>query len=103
MRVLNVKKTGLGTPAIAAGVGALQCTVTDNGVGDYTINFNNPFAAANTLTVQVTPTTADRQCYIGTVAAGSVQILCRSIAGTPAAAESDFHLTVFGLDTTDLY
>ena len=43
MQVISLKKSGLGTPTIA-GSCANFCTITDNGTGDYTINFTvKPF------------------------------------------------------------
>ena len=99
MVLLSVKKTGLGTPVLS-GSCANMCTVTDNGVGDYTISFaNNPFTQIPEA--QVTVTTADMSAQVGTVAINSVQVVTTDLAG--AAAEADFHLLVIGSLASTLY
>jgi hypothetical protein len=98
IKLVSVKKSGLGTPALS-GSCANFLTVTDNGVGDYTINFNT-LVFAQLPEVVATVTTDDRIVKVGTVAIGSVQILTENLAGT--AAEADFHLLVVGSLARDL-
>lgn len=98
MKLVSVKKSGLGTPTLA-GSCASFLTVTDNGVGDYTINFNT-LVFAQLPEVVASVTTNDRIVRVGTVAIGSVQILTEDLAGS--AAEGDFHLMVVGSLARDL-
>jgi hypothetical protein len=98
MQILSLKKTGLGTPAIS-GSCANFCTVTDNGVGDYTINFTDaPYGLVPEVIVQVS--TNDRIAKLGTVTKLAAQILTEDLAG--AAAEGDFHVMILGPLVTDL-
>ena len=98
MVILSLKKTGLGTPVIS-GSCASFCTITDNGVGDYTINFTQaPFAQVpEILVLSATDSTIVRK---GTVTALAAQILSDDASGTPA--ESDFDLLVIGSLARDL-
>lgn len=98
MQVISVKKTGDGTPALS-GSCASFCTVTDNGVGDYTINFaTKPFTQVPE--VLVTVSSNDRIVRLGTVTALAAQILVEDLAG--AAAEGNFHMLAIGSLGSDL-
>lgn len=98
MQILSLKKTGLGTPAIS-GSCANFCTITDNGVGDYTINFTKkPFALVPEAVVTVT--TDNTYAKIGTISALSVQVLTENLSG--AATEADFHIMILGTLASDL-
>jgi hypothetical protein len=98
MLQLSLKKEGAGTPTLA-GSCANFCTVTDNGVGDYTINFVD-FPFAQLPEVVATPTTDNVICKIGTVAITSVQVLTEDLTG--AAAEGNFHVFINGSLARDL-
>lgn len=98
MQILSLKKTGLGTPAIS-GSCANFCTITDNGVGDYTINFTKkPFALAPECFATVT--TDNTIVKLGTVTNLSAQILTEDLTG--AAAEADFNFFASGTLASDL-
>lgn len=98
MQLISLKKTGLGTPVLS-GSCASFCTVTDNGVGDYTINLDK-FPLAQVPEAVVTVTTDNRQVKLGTVTKLAVQVLTEDLAG--AAAEADFHIMIFGSLASDL-
>lgn len=94
--LLSVKVDGTGTASVS-GTCALNVSLTDNGTGDYTITFLNPFKAAPECVA--TAITDNIYCKIGTVAAGSVQILTENLSG--AATDADFHLIVVGSFSAD--
>ena len=74
-RLLALIVDGTGTAALS-GLNANDCSLTDNGTGDYTITFNNPFKCAATEIVAVATNVTDNIiCKIGTVAKTSIQIL----------------------------
>lgn len=98
MQHLSLKKDGLGSPTIGGSCGNF-CTITDNGVGDYTINFADvPFTQIPECFVQVK--TNDRIARLGTVTALAVQVLTEDLAG--GAAEADFDLIAIGSLARDL-
>lgn len=98
MQLVSLKKSGLGTPVIS-GSSAAFCTVTDNGVGDYTINFTSvPFSQIPEILVAVK--TNDRIIRVGTVTALAAQIITEDLAG--AAAEADFDFMAIGSLARDL-
>lgn len=96
--IQSMKKTGLGTPVLS-GTCANFCTITDNGTGDYTINFTKkPFAQIPE--VLVTCTTDNRIVKVGTATKLAVQILTEDLTG--AAAEADFHVAFIGSNASTL-
>lgn len=98
MQTVSLKKTGLGTPAIS-GSGATFCTVTDNGVGDYTINLSK-IPLAQIPEVKLTSSTSGGYVYLGTVTALAVQVLGKDFANV--AKEMDFHIEISGSLARDL-
>lgn len=87
-----VNFNGTGTVAIRA-AGNVS-SITDNGVGDYTINFTTPFqdasysiAGACTATVDIVNAYAIRPRTDSDVLVGSIRVTASSAAG--AAAKSD--------------
>jgi len=95
---IGVRKSGLGTPTIA-GSGASFCTITDNGVGDYTINFTKaPFTQIPE--VMATPSTPGTAVSIVSATKLAVNIAVTDLAGV--AAEGDFHFTAIGSLASDL-
>jgi hypothetical protein len=97
---VNVLFSGTGTPAVTAGVGV--SSITDNGTGDYTLNFTNNFANTNYIVhVSVAPTTGNDTNYnavekFSSRAVGSVGIQ----VGTASGALEDLPLinvTIYGV------
>ena len=74
-------------------------TLTDNGPGDYTLTLNTAYASIPH--VQVTSATAGVTCELGTLAAGSVQVLCVDTATGAVPTDGDFHVTISGSDAAD--
>lgn len=81
--------------------GAAHATITENGSGDYTITFNQPFA--RTPTVVVTPVTDVTTCRIKAVTNELVTIEQVGADQTTPEADGDFHVVVFGNDVADQY
>lgn len=96
MSLLSLKVTGTGTASLS-GTCALNCSLTDNGTGDYTITFLNPFKRAPEAVA--TAVTDNIYCKIGTVSTSSIQILTENLSGV--ATDADFHLIVLGSFTAD--
>jgi hypothetical protein len=95
-RQLALKVNGVGaSPAIQ--IGQFDATLADNGTGDYTLTFAQPFARAP-VCVASCQTAA---CYaeIASATATAVQILTKSNAN--AATDAVFHLIVQGYDAVD--
>jgi hypothetical protein len=99
MLQISLKKGGAGTPTIS-GSGANFCTITDNGVGDYTINLVN-CPLAQTPEVLVTMVTASMRAQIGTISNTAVQILTFGYNNT-TPSEADFHIQITGSLARDL-
>ena len=96
-RLLAFVVNGTGTASIT--VGAFQATLTDNGTGDYTLTFNNPFGTAPI--VVATPLHASStasSCRVQSVSPTQVNIL--TFNGTPSASDRIFHVWVLGFDAT---
>lgn len=96
-RLLAFRVTGTGTAVIDAG--NFDATLVDNGTGDYTLTFAQPFARVPIVTV--TSVTDDVVASLGTVSASAVQIQTRTVAASPAAADAVFHVIVMGYDSSD--
>lgn len=99
LQQLTLKKGGLGTPTIS-GSDANFCTITDNGVGDYTINLTN-CPLKQTPEVLVTMVTASTRAQIGTISNTAVQILTFGYNNT-TPTEADFHVQIIGSLASDL-
>ena len=100
MRNLTLSLDGtLATPALSEG--KQDATIDDNGVGDYTVNFNEPFKRLPA--VVASPLTADTIVIIGTKALGSVQILAFDATDGTTAKEAEIDIIVQGADTADQY
>lgn len=99
LQVLSLKKSGLGSPALG-GSCANFCSVVDNGVGDYTIQFTKkPFAQIPE--VLLSSKTSATVCRVGAVTNLQVQILCFAMDGT-TPAEADFDAMIIGSLASDL-
>lgn len=81
MRELEFIVDGTGTASLG-GPAAKQATLTDNGTGDYTITFNNAFAAVPV--VKAIAITADTICRVKSVSASAVNIETKAISGGTA-------------------
>lgn len=106
VRVLALRVEGSTGTVSLEGLDALQCTVTDNGVGDYTINFNTAFAEAPHVSAAAEATGI--MFHFSSVTASSVRIICKlvdqdTVYAAPVAAEADVQLIVIGHDVTDNY
>jgi hypothetical protein len=101
--VLAVRKLGAGTPTLS-GLCANFCTITDNGVGDYTIaiNVDRPFAAASPIIANATPH-SDGIIVLDVAASSNlvVTVNCFEVDGT-TPAELDFDLICVGTYASDL-
>jgi hypothetical protein len=92
---------GTGTPSLTASYNV--ASITDNGTGDYTLNFTNAIGSTDYV-VQVTVVQPDTQTalgFVGTLASGSVQVITKvNSAGEnsiPVATDiSDIHVVVIG-------
>jgi len=100
MRVLSLRLEGSTGTLSAEGPDSNKVTVTDNGVGDYTVNLNQSFAAAPIAIASCE--SADLNANV-IPAVGSVRVIIRTIADSPAASEADVQLIVIGSDITDKY
>ena len=72
-------------------------SITDNGVGDYTVNFTTAMADRNYSATQCAGNVAANACYLTsffTPAAGSVRFLCRSDAAVTIDA-SECNIAIF--------
>lgn len=79
-----VNFNGTGTPAIRASLNV--ASITDNGVGDYTINFTSAISDANYAVIASCGTTPARGVNITTQGTGSVRILVNN-TGTGAGVD----------------
>lgn len=101
MVVLSVKKRGLGTPTLS-GSCANMFTITDNGVGDYTLVLKSAYVFANIPEVVVGMKTAVACHTVGTVTISDIPIKTFAMDGT-TAKEADFDVLVIGSIAKDLY
>lgn len=90
--VINARVTGTGTAVIDEG--GNQLTLTDNGVGDWTLTFKRPFR--RTPVVTVTTLNADSVAFIASVSTTAVNIKTRTVAASPAAVDTVFHAQIVG-------
>jgi hypothetical protein len=95
--LVSISVNGTATTPVPGGMDARFIgSIVDNGAGDYTINLAAGLAAqADIVPVGVVPTTADRVCRVSAVTRSSIRVVCRSVTGAPANADSDFVLTFF--------
>ena len=79
--------------------GKFHCTITENSSGNYTINFNTPFARVPVVT-SMTATDVSTLRIID-VTAALVQVEQVGADQTTPLADGDFHLLVVGFDAGD--
>jgi hypothetical protein len=97
MRQLMAIVDGTGTAAIRQG--SFDMVLTDNGVGDYTLTFNEPFVrrpcvVASSATTDVYCETVDADNSVS-----AVHILTKNNAD--AATDAVFHVLIMGADVAD--
>jgi len=85
---------GTGTPAFTANY---NCTsITDNGAGDWTINYTNALASANVCVVATGDATGNASwAKVTTIAAGSARITFANASGT-GADPTRINMAAFG-------
>jgi hypothetical protein len=95
-RFIGFKVTGTGTAAITQG--AQDATLTDNGVGDYTLTFAKAFTRAPIVVASAL--TADTYAEVAAASTSSCQIKIKAPA-TGAATDAVFFVQVLGYDSAD--
>lgn len=88
-----------GTPSLE-GLDAKQCTIADNGDGDYTVTFNTAFAEAPHA---VASCEAEDKVATVVTTTSTVVINVNDIDTTPALSDGDVQVIVIGHDVTDTY
>ena len=106
VRMLALRIEGSTGTVSLEGLDALRCSVTDNGVGDYTINFTKAFAEAPHVSLAAEATGI--MLHASSITASAVRIICKLVDqdatyAAPAAAEADVQVIVVGHDVTDNY
>lgn len=96
-RQLHLKVDGTGAASIL--IGSKDATLTDNGVGDYTLTFAKPFARPPV--VVCSSLTAGAVMQVAAATASACQIVVKDTAG--AALDVDFMVIVQGFDAADEY
>lgn len=96
-RQLTFRLDGTGTAALTIGSGL--GTLVDNGVGDYTITFHQPFARLPGAWLQTITSAKTARAVVTTT---SIQVLTFAPDGT-TPADSDVDIRVIGWDTVDEY
>lgn len=96
-RQLHIKMDGTGAASIL--IGSKDASLTDNGVGDYTLTFAKPFARAPI--VVASSMTAGAVIQIASASASACQILVTDLAA--AALDADLMVIVQGFDAVDEY
>ncbi len=92
-----------GVPSIVSGLGSTELTVTDNGVGDVTLTFVQPFRRA--AMVQATPVSATGDAIV-TLQGQPTASACRLLVwdgtdGTTAKDNIPLNVLIYGYDTAD--
>ena len=99
--LIALRKTGAGTPVIS-GLCASFCSITDNGVGDFTIIVNLPRPFAQGVIATATPHTSGIiRLDIATTSKLQVSVKCFAVDGT-TPAELNFDLICVGSYASDL-
>jgi hypothetical protein len=99
--LLALRKTGAGTPVLS-GLCASFCSITDNGVGDYTITVNTPRPFAQNIISSALPHSSGIvRLDLATSSNLVVSVKCFAVNGT-TPAELDFDLICIGSYASDL-
>jgi hypothetical protein len=100
MRVLTLRIEGsTGTPSLE-GPSKLEASITDNGVGHYTVTFDKAFTQAP---ICVANAEAVDKCVTLVPAAASVVVKVNDIDETPALSDGDVQLLIIGSDASGFY
>lgn len=91
------KIQGTGTAAVQKG--SQELSITDNGVGDYTLTYANAYVQLPA--VVATTRTADSILVIDTEAVGSVRIKAFDATDGTTAKDVDFNVIIIGSDAAD--
>jgi hypothetical protein len=95
IKAFHIDETA-GTPVLA--VGSTDGSIVDNGVGDYTITFSEPFTRV--IGAQVTPAESGRIANIAALSGSSVQIEVFQADGA-TAEDADCYVWVMGAMASD--
>lgn len=96
-RQLHFKVDGTGTASIV--IGSRDAALTDNGTGDYTLTFSQPFARLPV--VVASSITAGAVIQIASATVSACQIVVKDTSG--AALDADLMIIVQGFDAADEY
>ena len=86
-----------GTPTL--GEGQFQVSITDNGVGDFTLTYNEALARA--AVVMVTPRESDLIAAVVASSVSSCQINLFDAADGTTAKDGDVNILIIGFDAPD--
>jgi len=100
MRQLELIVDGTGTAALS-GPAVHQASLVDNGAGDYTITFDQAYAAIPVCIA--VPVTTGVICRIKAASSSAVNVECLDVETGLVATDADFHLLVIGSDVADSY
>lgn len=100
MRQMFIIVDGTGTASIS-GPSSLECTLTDNGTGDYTLTFDKAFAQAPVATVTMVTTNTYPRIHASSTS--SIQIKTLQVADGSTATDADFHIVLTGCDVSEKY
>lgn len=96
-RIITGQVSGTG----AVSIGGSSFTATKNGTGDYTINFDVPFARTPVAVVTVKGTSEGASARVESISAGSMNILAFDAANSASSEVVNF--IVLGADSADEY
>lgn len=97
MRLENFAVDGTGTASL--GEGQYRGSLVDNGTGDYTITFTEPFSRTPTVVVGVK--TSDAIHQVSAVSKTAVTVLGFAANDGTTAKDIEFDLVVVGADVVD--
>lgn len=97
-RMLAFRVTGTGTAVVDEGT--TDGTLVDNGTGDYTLTFVNPFTRVPAIAV--TSLTTDVYPVIAGASATGVNVKTFQANDGTTATDGVFHALVLGWDTADI-
>ena len=100
MQMVTLKKAGLGTPTLDGSCAAF-CTITDNGVGDYTINLKSGVVFTQIPEAFLTAKTSASILHISAVTISSIRVLAFAVDGT-TPKEANFDVMIVGSLARDL-
>ena len=98
MRMLSVKLDGTGTAALD-GSDKFSMTLTDNGVGDYTLTYDSAYQRAPE--VFVTSITTGIHCEVTASSATACTIETFDVATGATPTDADMYVLIVGSDDAD--